>query len=1127
MKKKRKKELQAMKKELLKFSGGKACAKRSVGGTMLLLVYFLLVQSVVGRVMIEQEVSVAGELNVGKLNKPLMQELREIDMGNFLDPPNIFRHEHAAVGEDKVTVHLVSHSHMDVGWLKTVDQCYFGANNTIQRAGCQYILDTVVAALAIDKRRKFTYAEQAFFQRWYEEQTEDMKNVVRSLVKDKQLIFVDGGWAQHDEGCLHFTTMIDQTTFGSQFLMEEFGITPSIGWHLDPFGHTSTQASLLTADVGFDAFYFARIDYQDRIHRRQTGTMEMLWRASPSLRNEIFSGAFVQGAYCSPAPFNWGYSGGSGVPHEQVPIMDDPRMENNNIDANVEYFVHSAREYQTYSKGRNVLMMMGCDYKYENAFEWYRNLDRLIDAVNKDGRVHAMYSDPETYTAAKHDENLTWTVKTDDFIPCAQDWSEESGLRGHMYWSGYFTSRPALKYYQRYSSGFLQTARQLQALARLPIEPSPQKSWSPLPSAATAPGLNPLSAAVALVSHHDAVTGTARQHVTNDYAKHLSLGHRLGDLLIDRALTKLLLGDKDKKERFVLCKLTNETMCSPTQRLSLSNKELVYVVAYNPMGKTRVEQLRVPISSSKITPDVVLLSTGKSVSNVIVLPSTQWASDVQKNALNSIPVDEQTLAPYVLVFDLELPPLGYQTVSIKFSEQGNGSSEQVDQIKKPEQGLPIVLENELVKVEFDPVSGMMESIQHKPTGIHALVSQGFYYYSAENSGPWMLRPDQTSPEHAMCVGKCNMATSVQVVHSPLSPGKVIEVIQTFDDWVTQTARLLPGQDTVELEWTVGPVPLNDNVSKEVFSRFRTDIKSGDKWRVDSNCYEITSRRLNHRDTFNLTVTEPIAGNVVNVNSVIMVEDNERSFMVMNDRSQGGVSLRPGEIDLFLQRRLLGFDYPGGGMGPSPEPLNETRTFEWGKNDVAQGWIRQGPGVVIRGKHRVGVTAKKSSARMYRNTHHSVFRAPLLAFDLENSEDPMPYSHVNATSLRYDLPENVHVVSFQQRKQTATTTTFLLRLMHAFSVEEDSILSKPVTLSLQTLFSPAGPIGGEIIDVAEWNLVANQPKSDMKKPMRWHTSNEYPPLDPLPPPPSVVGPDYNVLLTPLKIRTFFVTFGGKK
>ena len=34
-----------------------------------------------------------------------------------------------------LNVHLICHSHDDVGWLKTVDQYYYGANNSIQHAG--------------------------------------------------------------------------------------------------------------------------------------------------------------------------------------------------------------------------------------------------------------------------------------------------------------------------------------------------------------------------------------------------------------------------------------------------------------------------------------------------------------------------------------------------------------------------------------------------------------------------------------------------------------------------------------------------------------------------------------------------------------------------------------------------------------------------------------------------------------------------------------------------------------------------------------------------------------------------------------------------------------------------------
>ncbi len=33
---------------------------------------------------------------------------------------------------------------------------------------------------------------------------------------------------------------------------------------VDPFGHSSTQASLMTGALGFDAVYFGRADYQVR-----------------------------------------------------------------------------------------------------------------------------------------------------------------------------------------------------------------------------------------------------------------------------------------------------------------------------------------------------------------------------------------------------------------------------------------------------------------------------------------------------------------------------------------------------------------------------------------------------------------------------------------------------------------------------------------------------------------------------------------------------------------------------------------------------------------------------------------------------------------------------------------------
>ena len=224
------------------------------------------------------------------------------------------------------------HTHDDVGWLKTVDQYFMGANNSIQHAGVQYVLDSVVLGLQANPDRKFIYVEQAFFQRWWMQQDAATQAITKKLVSSGQLSFVNGGWCMHDEaavcvcvfaffphrfvslrlclfvcmsvclsvclsvslllflylprGCAaahahmrvqclhrvvgwavqtHYVAMIDQTTVGHTFLKDEFDFTPRVGWQIDPFGHSATQAALLSAEVGFDALFFGRIDVRNAL----------------------------------------------------------------------------------------------------------------------------------------------------------------------------------------------------------------------------------------------------------------------------------------------------------------------------------------------------------------------------------------------------------------------------------------------------------------------------------------------------------------------------------------------------------------------------------------------------------------------------------------------------------------------------------------------------------------------------------------------------------------------------------------------------------------------------------------------------------------------------------------------
>lgn len=59
------------------------------------------------------------------------------------------------------------------------------------------------------------------------------------------------------------------------------------------------------------------------------------------------------------------------------------------------------------------------------------------------------YSTPSQYLAAIKDTESQWPVKNDgDFFPY--------GSEIFSYWTGYYTSRPTLKYNERVASNFLQ-----------------------------------------------------------------------------------------------------------------------------------------------------------------------------------------------------------------------------------------------------------------------------------------------------------------------------------------------------------------------------------------------------------------------------------------------------------------------------------------------------------------------------------------------------------------------------------------------------------------------------------------------------------------------------------------------
>jgi len=960
---------------------------------------------------------------------------------------------------DMINVHLVPHTHDDVGWLKTVDEYFYGARNNIQTAGVQFILDTVFQQLQDDPGKKFIYVEIAFFSRWWDQLHDSTKHLVKGLVNTGQLEFTLGGWCMNDEASTHYSSIIDQHTLGFRFLYQNFGECgrPRIGWQIDPFGHSREQASLF-AQFGFDGLFFARIDYQDMDLRLKTKNMESVWMGSESLGDQstLFTGVLYNG---------YGPPGGFCFDCDDTPIMDDPRLEDYNVDQRVNDFLNVVADQAKHYSTNHIMMTMGSDFQYQNARINFKNYDKLIKYVNlrqsNGSRVNVLYSTPACYVYALNKANLTYMSKSDDFFPYAS--------ADHSFWTGYFTSRPALKGYERTSNNFLQVCKQLDALSLLGPE---HDSFLKIDS---------LRRAMGVLQHHDGVSGTEKQHVAFDYAKMVYKGMVACQDVVSDALDMLLpLSAGVTAMPIQFCPLANVSYCPVSE-----NHNQFVVIVYNPIGHNISTWLRVPVRGQSYS---VIDSSLNKVDNQLVPVSVMTVG---------LPDRADSDAESELVFHAMAPPLGFSTYFIKEAAPPAGQlRESRSWISQLNGEADINIKNDFLSLTFDGTTGLLKSLTNLERSLSIDITQSLMYYRGyvgnnnggvnQTSGAYVFRPNGTA-----------VPIATHVMASVVQGTEVQEVHQTFSDWSSQVYRLYKGSRHVEVEWTVGHIDIEDKIGKEVISRYVTSLASQSTFYTDANGREILKRVRDYRPTWTLNQTEPVSGNYYPINSRIYIQDMSKNaqLTILTDRSEGGGSIRDGEIEILIHRRLLNDD--GYGVG---EPLNEPGL--------------DGKGLYARGKHYLHLDTIANSVELHRDMAQRLYLAPSIGY-IPSALDPGSYSKQYRTTwsgLKRALPPNVHLLTLEQWH----SGFFLLRLEHFYAKDEHPVLSKPASVMLKDLFEPF------IIDkLDEVTLGANQFLSNATR-LEWNVSNYgrtksamnsfVTPVDPA---------TLTVVLQPMQIRTFLI------
>lgn len=808
--------------------------------------------------------------------------------------------------ESKIRMHIVPHTHDDVGWGSTFEEYYTtGINGNCVKC----ILDSMVQTLSGHPERTYTYVEMAFFERWYNNLNDDIKNQVKSFIKAGQLEFINGAWSMNDEATPTFQDIIDNFRLGLNFLKTEFNYTPKVAWSIDPFGHSRTQAAIL-AELGFENFVFCRIDFREKEWRRDNQKLQFNWYPYENSDVQIFTHITF---------------------HDYVLNWPFPDMLSNENFKNPDKFnkpeiYTGIKNIRSYFATDEVMLLVGADFSFKYPNNGFTNFDSLIKAFNEDSNynteVEFLYSTPSRYfrdvkKALRERKEGILVEKGIDFFPYSD--------RTWDYWTGFYTSRPFLKGRIREAVAYLQASSRftIDYLYAFTHDFSADNSGTfkimPFNYIRRMHGIN---------MHHDAITGTSYDYVAKDYIRKMADGIEKVKSTIKKNIRNIM--NDDNLALGEVCVLSKTSSCENNQISApdLLNRKTLSIAVFNSHDSSSVKFDKVYVYLKDFSGTDHKISITDQDGDIV--PYSAFGKDEDLSVTELI----------IFVNRNKLKTVTYVFVSITTKDNDTSQDKNVaTEIQLDSTGLTTIINTDYVKVDYlSTDQSFIHSVLKNNSQYTYKVSHNFFTYN-ENQDPARRYRSAT---YLMAVSQKESIPFSFSYCQVYSTQEMVKVILKFSDstislrfYTSQINESIDLSDFVEMESTINPNMRKQNDGFEFLLKVEsgkidnTNTDGNTEFYTDTNSRHAKKRVKNYRESLQYDLEDDIVSNFYPINNFISIVDSKSKgkLSVFNDRSQAGTSLYKGVIYLTLNRWGLHDDEKGLGWGTLLEEESSNSYFK--------------------------------------------------------------------------------------------------------------------------------------------------------------------------------------------------------